>query len=251
MRFLRSSRSSDFEVGMDTLLSVIHIVGVISFSAAGAMVAIDKEADWFGVVFLSLITCFGGGLIRDVIGGGAIERDLPLVFTMHTELIVSVLTATLVFILAALLKRKYVENEERVVAINNVLDALGIGVFTAAGCAAYIPLGPLVALFMGMITSIGGSITRDVILRDIPSVLRKHIYALAVLAGAAAYYLIAVLIMPGQESTRVVATLACTVVIFTIRMLATTFKWNIPKAIDFSKIREASESEEDKDLITK
>ena len=104
---------------------------------------------------------------------------------------------------------------------------------------------------MGMLTSIGGSITRDVILRDIPSVLRKHIYALATLAGAAVYYLIAVLIIPGAEYTDLVATLACAAVIFAIRMCATTFKWNMPKAIDFSKIREETESEASEDLVTK
>ena len=52
---------------METLLFVIEILGVISFAAAGAMVAIDKETDLFGVVILSVVTCFGGGLTRDII----------------------------------------------------------------------------------------------------------------------------------------------------------------------------------------
>ena len=59
---------------METVLEIIHFIGIISFSAAGAMVAIDSEADWFGVTFLSVITCFGGGLIRDIIAGQAIDR---------------------------------------------------------------------------------------------------------------------------------------------------------------------------------
>lgn len=236
---------------MDALLSAIYIIGIISFSAAGAMVAIDKEADWFGVVFLSLITCFGGGLLRDVIAGQSIGRTLPIVFTLYTELIISVITATAVFFIAAIFKKKYVEREEQVVAINNVLDALGIGVFTALGCASYLPQGPLVAITMGMLTSIGGSITRDVILRDVPSVLRKHIYALATVAGAGVYYLTVVFIIPGAEYTEVVATVACAVVIFTIRMCATAFKWNMPKAIDFSKMRAESEACEENDLIVK
>ena len=185
------------------------------------------------------------------IAGHAVGRMLPVVFTMYTELLVSILTAVGVFFIAAIFKKKYVEREKQVVAINNVLDALGIGVFTAAGCAAYIPLGPLVAITMGMLTSIGGSITRDIILRDFPAVFRKHIYALAVLAGSAVYYLIAVVIVPGEESTGLVATLACAAVIFTIRMLATTLKWNMPRAIDFSKIREESESEREEDFIVK
>ena len=236
---------------MDTVLFVIHIMGIVSFSAAGAMVAIDKEVDWFGVIFLSVITCFGGGLLRDVIAGQAIGIEIPVFFTMHLEIAISVATAMAVFFIAAIFKRKYVEKEKAVVQINNVLDALGIGVFSAAGCASYIPLGPLVAIIMGMLTSIGGSITRDIILRDIPSILRKHIYALAVLAGSATYYLMSQLVIPDAEYTGVVSTVACTIVIFTIRMCATTFKWNMPRAIDFSKIREESESEREEDLMTK
>ena len=50
---------------MDTILFIIHLIGIISFSAAGALIAIDKETDFFGVIFLSVITCFGGGLIRN------------------------------------------------------------------------------------------------------------------------------------------------------------------------------------------
>ena len=52
---------------IDSILLSIEIIGVISFAVAGAIVAIDKETDLFGVIFLSVTTCFGGGLIRDVI----------------------------------------------------------------------------------------------------------------------------------------------------------------------------------------
>ena len=54
---------------MSTLITILNIIGVISFAAAGAMVAIDKETDIFGVLFLSVTTCFGGGMVRDIILG--------------------------------------------------------------------------------------------------------------------------------------------------------------------------------------
>ena len=231
---------------METLLEIIHYIGIISFSAAGAMVAIDKENDWFGVVLMSIITCFGGGMLRDVLVGQAIGRSMPVFFTdMNTEIIVCICTATLMFVLAAIFKRKYVEEEATVDKINNVLDALGIGVFSAAGTAAYLEINPFVAILMGMLSSIGGSITRDVILDDIPTVLRKHIYALATIAGSSVYYVVAKFIVPGHEACDVISTIACVVVIFIIRMLATAFKWNMPKAIDFEKIRAESEGEKD------
>lgn len=237
---------------METVLEIINIIGIISFSAAGAMVAIDKETDLFGVIFLSLVTCFGGGMLRDIIAGDSIGRELPVVFTdMKMEIIVCVCTAFVVFWLAFIFKEKYVKEEESVEKINNILDALGIGVFSSAGTAAYMTLGPGVAIMMGLISSIGGSLTRDIILNDIPFILRKRIYALACLAGSTTYYLVAGVVMKDMLSANVVATLCCTAVIFIIRMCATYFKWNMPKAIDFTKIKSKAEAEENKTINTK
>ena len=242
---------------METALLVIHFIGIISFSAAGAMVAIDHETDWFGVIFLSIITCFGGGLIRDVVAGQSISRDLPVFFTdLNLEIIVCILTAICVFFAACVLKKKYVQEEETVNKINNVLDALGIGVFSAAGTGDYLAAGPLVAIVMGMISSVGGSLTRDIMLRDVPFILRKRIYALACLTGSAVYYLVAAVVLKDMEPeyVKVVATIACTVVIFTIRMCATAFKWNMPKAINFSEIRaldETGNKADDENLVAK
>lgn len=241
---------------MDIVLLIIHFIGIVSFAAAGAMVAIDHETDLFGVIFLSIITCFGGGLLRDVIAGQAIGRDLPVLFTdMNMEIIVSILTAFVVFVLASVFKKQYVKDEEAVNKINNVLDALAIGIFSASGTGDYLAAGPLVAITMGMISSVGGSLTRDVILRDIPFILRKRIYALACIAGSGVYYLLVAVILKNMDSetASLIATIACVVVIFTIRMCATAFKWNMPKAIKFSELRdsEANERADEKVAETK
>ena len=228
---------------METVLDIINIIGIISFAAAGAMVAIDKEADLFGVVSLSVITCFAGGLLRDMIAGQSIGRELPAVFTdLKMEIIVCVLTAFAVFLIASVLKERYVKEEATVEKINNILDALGIGVFSVSGTAAYMELGFFIAVFMGLLSSVGGSITRDVILRDIPLVLRKRIYAIACIAGSSVYYVIVKYFMSGMETAHIVGTVSCIGVIFVIRMCATIFRWNMPKAIDFKKIR-AKEAE--------
>ncbi len=230
---------------MEIILDIINIMGIISFAAAGAMIAIDKETDLFGVIFLSIITCFGGGMLRDMMAGQAIGRHIPAFFTdLKMEIIVCVLTAFAVFMIAFIFKDKYVKEEATVEKINNVLDALGLGVFAAAGTGAYIALGPFVAIFMGLISSVGGSIIRDVILRDIPFVLRKRVYAVACIIGSAVYYLIVDVFMKGARSADVVGTIACMAVIFTIRMCATVFRWNMPKAIDFSKIKSEEQSDE-------
>ena len=226
---------------MDILLLIIEIIGVISFSAAGAMVAISKETDLFGVVFLSVITCFGGGLLRDTIA----SENLPIFFTdMGMHIIVCIFVALAVFFIAKRFKRQYVENETKVEKINNVLDALGLGVFAAAGTGMYIEEGALVALIFGMLSSIGGSILRDTMLREIPFVLRKRVYAVATLTGAGVYYLIDRVVMDPSETSKVIATLTCMTVIFVIRMCATHFRWNMPKAIVFSEMAEQSADED-------
>ena len=223
---------------METLLDIINIIGIISFAAAGAMVAIDKETDCFGVVLLSLITCFGGGVLRDMMVGQKIGRTMPIFFEgVEMEIIVCVCTALTVFLLALIFKERYVKEEATVDRINNVLDALGLGVFASVGTAAYASVSPFVAITMGLISAVGGSMIRDVILNEIPRVLRKRVYAVACIIGSAVYYVISALVMPGNPSADVVATVACMAVIFTIRMCATAFRWNIPKAIDFTKIK--------------
>ena len=87
-----------------------------------------------------------------------------------------------------------------------------------------------------MITAVGGSLTRDVILGGIPFILKKRVYAVATLIGSVVYYLIAAVFMQGSEANHVVATLVSTAVIFTIRMLATVFRLDLPRAINFSEM---------------
>ena len=54
---------------METIVNILEIIGIISFAAAGAMIAIDKETDIVGVVLMAIVTCFAGGMLRDVLAG--------------------------------------------------------------------------------------------------------------------------------------------------------------------------------------
>ncbi len=230
---------------MNVLIEILNIIGVVSFAAAGAMVAIDKETDIFGVLFLSVTTCFGGGILRDTM----VNEGLPHFFLpgMRVDIIVCLATALAVFVAARVLKKKYVVNEETVNNINNVLDAIGLGIFASGGTEVCRHLGLFVAVIMGMLSSVGGGMLRDIILRDIPFILRKRVYAVATLGGSLIYYLVS-LLMENSESRIVLSTLSCLAFIFIIRMCATHFKWELPKAIIFSEIEE---SEEERETVTK
>ena len=217
---------------MSTILTVIEVIGVLSFSVSGALMAIDKENDFIGVIFLALVTAFGGGILRDIMIG----NHPPIIFENFLLIAVSIITATAVFFLAMIFKKYYIENEETVQKINNYIDALGLGVFVISGvklCMAAQFHNPIFIILMGMISGTGGSMTRDIIMREVPYLLRKRIYLLAAMAGATSYYLLFKLGMPDVAAVIISASL-----VFFIRVCATVFKWNMPKAIDFSKLRD-------------
>ena len=216
---------------MDVFIIIVEYVGIVAFAISGAMVAIDKEADLFGVVMMAVITSFAGGIFRDLLLG----ITPPRFFTHYgLMVIVAVASSIVTFIFAAAMKDYYVNNHSRVMAILNIFDAAGLGIFAVAGVAISIETvgnNPYIALTMGLITGVLGGSVRDVCLGTIPFIIRKRIYALAVLAGSAVYYVLYVLTPFGV----VWSTLVASAVTFSLRILATVFKWNMPKAIIFSK----------------
>lgn len=222
------------------IFSIMEHIGVIAFSISGALVAIDKEMDLVGVVFLSFITSFGGGIIRDLILG----LPIPLFFTdsFLSLLIVCLAASVLVLVFAMVFKRTFVKDEKLLDYINNYIDAVGLGAFTVSGAKLAISVGhttPFVPIMMGMIACIGGGMIRDMMLNDVPFVLRKRIYALAAAAGALTYY-----VLWYFEAHEAAAMIFGALVTILIRVFATVFKWNMPKAINFSKLRAEMENDE-------
>ncbi len=214
---------------MSTVFYIIEIIGVFSFAISGAIMAIDKENDIFGVLFLSIITTFGGGFMRDVILG-----QTPVFFTSYSFVIIASVTSLVTFFLAMIFKRHYVKHEAFVNAINNYFDAAGLGVFVVSGvkiCISYGIESAFIIIFMGVLSGTGGSILRDVIMREIPCVFKKRIYVIAAFVGVALYYLL-LKIGVGDPIAMPVSAIA----VFTVRVLATVFKWNMPKAIDFDAL---------------
>ena len=212
----------------------MEYLGVIAFSISGAVVAIEKETDVFGVLVLAFITSFGGGVTRDLILG----LPVPGFFTKSymPAILICFVTAVIVVVFAMCFKRVFIEKEGFIGTINNYIDAVGLGAFTVSGVKLAISVGhsePFIAIMMGMIACIGGGMIRDVMLGTIPFVLRKRIYAIAALAGAAVYYLLWYLNV-GEAIAMIVGALTTIL----IRVLATVFKLNIPKAIVYSKLRD-------------
>ena len=162
-----------------TVWTVFEVVGAVAFAASGAVVAIRKEFDLFGVLILAVITSIGGGLLRDMIIGNV----PPLAFRDSTYILISLVSAAAVCCFYSYI--------HRLRHLLQICDALGLGAFTATSAAMAMTMGwntLLVVVTLGTVTGVGGGVLRDVLARQIPMVFQKEVYALAAVSGAAALY---------------------------------------------------------------
>lgn len=154
---------------------VMDLAGIFVFAISGALVAVRKGLDVFGVLVLAGTTGLGGGFLRDVLIGAT----PPAALADWRYLLVPVAAGVLTFLYHPTLGRM-----ERQVA---VLDAFGLALFCVTGTlkAAEFGLSPVPAALMGMVTGIGGGMIRDVLAGRVPAVFRGELYATPALAGAA------------------------------------------------------------------
>ena len=215
---------------MEIFSTFIEILGVIAFSISGAMIAIRRKTDLFGVILLAIITAHGGGLTRDVI----FSFSPPAIFGLKWYILICVIVAIIVFLFARKFSHTYLENELRIEHINDIFDALGLGVFAVIGVKVAIEQGhskdALICITCGLLTGICGGMLREVLTNNTPFVLVKRIYAVAALLGASVYYVLYVYgsAIHINETFAIIVGVAVT---FILRILAMTFKWNMPIAI--------------------
>lgn len=200
-----------------------EIIGTIVFAASGAMLAIDRDLDLFGVIFLGIITACGGGIMRDIILGIL----PPNAFRNSVFVLVAGVTSVVVFLFAYLKGTKYWSQRDKIDRGINLLDAIGLGIFSVVGAKVAMERGfsdnCFLCVMMGMSTGVGGGILRDLLSRAIPAVLYKRIYAVASIIGAALYY--------GMIRIGIVSPfsmLSGMVVTIIIRVLATHYLWDLP-----------------------
>ena len=207
------------------LLTAVEMIGMVAFALNGALVGLKYHLDLFGVILVSVTVSLGGGVVRDLIIG----RIPPAMFQDYRYLLVAVVTALLVFLAAVISRGRYHDYETKVEALANIFDALGLGAFTVVGVQAGINAGfsdnGFLLVFLGLLTGIGGGILRDLFVMRMPVVLRKHVYALPVIIGAALYLLCYRLGAP-----QLVTSGAVIFTVFVLRMLATYYHWNLPHA---------------------
>ena len=197
-----------------TLLIVLDMLGIFVFAISGALVAVRKELDIFGVLVLAGTTGLGGGFIRDVLIGAV----PPAALADWRYLLVPLVAGLATFFFHPAIGRM-----ERLV---NVFDAAGLGLFCVTGAlkALAFGLGPVPAALMGMLTAIGGGVARDLLAGRVPVVLRSEIYATPALVGAS----LAVAVNTAGFQTWTAA-LPAAAVCFGWRLLAMRKGWNAPR----------------------
>lgn len=194
---------------------VFELVGTALFASSGALVANDKSnADWFGVTFLGLITCLGGGSVRDILLGA-----YPLVWIKDINVLIAGFTG---IILAALFYNTLKRYKKNIF----IVETFALGIFTIIGTQKALDFGvhPVIAAMIGMFSAVMGGVLRDVLTNDIPVLFKKEIYATACIAGALLY-----VVMVKNFNTPHLSLIVSSLLVVSIRFVSVKYRLTLPK----------------------
>ena len=213
----------------DVFVFIIEIISIVAFGISGALTAIKKGMDVFGVVIIGVTTAIGGGIIRDLVLG----IHPPLTFANPVYAAVTASASLITFIVQYRhAKRHNGEIHPKRVKLTDAvmfwLDTVGIAIFTVVGVsAAYtakaVEINGFLLCFVGVITGVGGGILRDLLTGNTPYVFVKHFYASACLCGSI------VCVLLWAPAGRITAMLAGAATTLILRVLAAHFRWNLPR----------------------
>lgn len=200
---------------MDLILVTLDLVGTFVFALSGALVGVRHRLDLFGVLVLSFVAANGGGVMRDALIGAT----PPAALQDWRYVAISIVAGLFTFWRAGTIERWRNPVQS--------IDAVGLGVFAVAGAlkAQAFGLGPVGAMLLGMLTGIGGGMIRDVLVAQVPTVLKAELYAIAALAGAGVVVLGTALSLPVAWVVGA-GFVACT----GLRLFAIRRGWKLPVA---------------------
>jgi uncharacterized membrane protein YeiH len=195
------------------VLLVLDLLGVAVFAASGALAAVHARLDVLGVIVLGAVTALGGGVVRDLLLGVAPPSSL----TRWPYLVVPAVVGLVVF--------RWHPAVARLRRGVQLADALGLALFVVTGTTVALTAGApaVTSALVGVITGVGGGVLRDVLLNEIPTVLRREIYAIAAAGGAA-------VVVAGDRLglPELPVALSAAVLVAAVRVLALWRHWNAP-----------------------
>jgi uncharacterized membrane protein YeiH len=196
------------------LLYTLDLIGVAVFAISGALAAGRKRLDLLGVVVLGLVTAVGGGTIRDVL----LDRH-PIFWLANPRYVV-------VIVASALLTVAYVRWRPPPAATLLYADAVGLAMFSVSGAqiAERAGVPALGGIVLGTITGAAGGVVRDVLVAEIPLVLRRgDLYASAAILGTSVYFIAA-----AAGASRGLATWMGMIVVAAVRLASIAWRLQLP-----------------------
>lgn len=197
------------------MLLIFDVLGTFVFASSGAFVARTARLDLFGAFVLSLAAGTAGGIMRDLLLG----LTPPLALTEWRYPLAAAVATLAVAVRGELL-------DTRLKRPITILDAFGLGLFATTGTwRALDASSPVVtALFVGVLTAVGGGVVRDMLVARVPVVLHREIYAVAAVVASGL-----VIAADTVQIERAVAGVAAVTVAACIRLVAAHKQWNVPK----------------------
>lgn len=194
------------------MFQLLDIIGTMAFAMSGALTAMSKKLDPFGVFIIAFVTAVGGGTLRDVLIGRT-----PVGWMLNLEYVYVIILG---FLLAILFRKKF----DRLRVSLFLFDTIGLGVFTLIGLEKGINIGlhPVICIALGTMTACFGGVIRDILCTEIPVIFRKEIYATICILGGIVFFVLKKLNLNND-----VLYLITSLVIITVRLMAVKFKWHL------------------------
>lgn len=198
----------------------LDIIGTLVFSISGALTAIYKKLDLFGVFCIAFVTALGGGTLRDILIGNA-----PVGWMIDLKYIIIIFIGFLLSIIF----NKYLEKLRLSLFL---FDSVGLGVFTLIGIEKGIEhqLHPIICIILGTLTATFGGVIRDILCNEIPVLFRKEVYATLCIIGGFLFFLLLEL-----KINEELLYLSTSLFIITFRLIAFKFNWSLPTGNFFVK----------------
>jgi uncharacterized membrane protein YeiH len=196
-----------------SFFNVLDLLGTVAFAISGALSAMNRRLDLFGIFIIAFVTAIGGGTIRDILIG-----NTPVTWMENTIYIYLIGFITIL----AIIFRKKLDHLKKSLFL---FDSIGLGIFTITGVEIGIQndLNPIISITLGTMTGTFGGVVRDILCNEIPVIFRKEIYATACIVGGLAFITFYELGM-AQDVIYIITS----VTVIVIRLLVVKFHISLP-----------------------
>lgn len=195
------------------MFHLLEIIGTMAFAMSGALTAMHKKLDPFGIFIIAFVTAVGGGTLRDVMIGRT-----PVGWMLDVDYVYLIIAG---YILAIIFRKKF----DRLRTSLFFFDTIGLGVFTLIGLEKGINIGlhPVICIALGTMTACFGGVIRDILCTEIPVIFREEIYATICILGGIVFFVLRELNLEAD-----ILYLSTSLFIISVRLMAVKFKWHLP-----------------------